>query len=134
LNSLDEPVVFPLHPRTRKAIKALKWKPAPQVRLTSSLPYLDHVILEKNARLILTDSGGMQKEAYVLGIPCLTLREETEWVETVETGWNLLVGSDPRSIAQAVLKFRPRGERIPIFGEGDACRRILDILDAGVSS
>ena len=131
-NSLEESVVFPVHPRTRKAIRALEWKATPQVRLIKSLPYLDHLILEKNARLILTDSGGMQKEAYVLGIPCLTLRQETEWVETVEAGWNVLVGSDPRSIMQAVLDFRPQGERRPIFGEGDACHRILDILDAAV--
>ena len=128
-NALEEPVVFPIHPRTRKAIKALGWKARPKFRLLKPLPYLDNLILQKNARLILTDSGGMQKEAYLLGVPCLTLREETEWVETVEAGWNLLVGSDTESIMEGVRSFRPRGRRRSFMGGGDASDRILSILE-----
>jgi UDP-N-acetylglucosamine 2-epimerase len=128
LNSLEEPVVFPVHPRTRRALRALAWKPRPGLYLLRPLPYLDHLILEKNARLILTDSGGMQKEAYVLGTPCLTLRRETEWVETVEAGWNILVGTDPEAIRAAVRDFRPSGPRPPLFGRGRACARIVKIL------
>jgi UDP-N-acetylglucosamine 2-epimerase (non-hydrolysing) len=128
LHSLGEPVIFPLHPRTRKAMRTLGWKAGPHVRILKPLPYLDNLILEKNARLILTDSGGMQKEAYLLGVPCLTLRKETEWVETVQAGWNLLVGSDPCLIRQAVQEFQPQGERRPIFGEGDASDKIVHIL------
>jgi len=127
-NSLDEPMIFPLHPRTRQAIKAFGLKARPHVRMLKPLPYLDHLVLEKNARLILTDSGGMQKEAYLLGVPCLTLRPETEWVETTEAGWNLLVGTDPAKIRQAVQEFHPQGERKPIFGEGDASDKIVNIL------
>jgi len=128
-NSLDEPVIVPLHPRTRKAMKAFGLKVKSQVRVLNPVPYLDNLTLERNARLILTDSGGMQKEAYLLGVPCLTLRRETEWVETVEAGWNLLVGSDPSSIRQAVREFHPQGKRRSIFGEGDASEKIVNILD-----
>ena len=71
-----------------------------------------------SARLILTDSGGVQKEAYWLGVPCLTLREETEWVETVAQGWNVLVGTDPARIAAAVATFAPAGGPPPLFGDG----------------
>ena len=130
LNSLPEPVILPLHPRTRKAIKALGWKAHPTVRLLEPLSYLDNLILEKNARLILTDSGGMQKEAYLLGVPCLTLRIETEWVETVKAGWNLLVGTDPGSIRRAVRDFKPEGRRKSFLGKGNASDKILSILKA----
>jgi len=128
-NALEETVVFPLHPRTRKSIKALGWKAGPNVRFLKPLSYLDNLILEKCARLILTDSGGMQKEAYLLGVPCLTLRQETEWVETVEAGWNLLVGTDPESIVRGVREFRPRGRRRPFLGRGGASDEILSILE-----
>ncbi|MFH0873192.1 MAG: UDP-N-acetylglucosamine 2-epimerase (non-hydrolyzing) [bacterium] len=133
INSLDELIIFPLHPRTRRAMRALGLKARPHVRILKPLSYLDNLILEKNARLILTDSGGMQKEAYLLGVPCLTLRKETEWVETVEAGWNLLVGTDPKLIQQAVRGFQPQGERRPIFGKGDASNKILSILNRGIN-
>ncbi|MDH7499868.1 MAG: UDP-N-acetylglucosamine 2-epimerase (non-hydrolyzing) [candidate division NC10 bacterium] len=129
-NSLEEPVIFPLHPRTGRAMKAFDLRVKPPVRILRPVPYLDNLILEKNARLILTDSGGMQKEAYLLGVPCLTLREETEWVETVEAGWNLLVGSDLVKIKQAVREFQPQGERKPLFGAGDASDQIVRSLSA----
>jgi UDP-N-acetylglucosamine 2-epimerase len=86
------------------------------------------LMLEKNARMILTDSGGVQKEAYILGVPCVTLREETEWVETVEAGWNILVGANRERIVEAVRNFQPTGERPPLFGDGNASRRIVEIL------
>ena len=86
------------------------------------------LVLEKHARLILTDSGGVQKEAYFFGVPCLTLREETEWVETVEAGWNVLVGVDRESIVEAVREFQPIGKRAAIFGDGRASERIAELL------
>jgi UDP-N-acetylglucosamine 2-epimerase len=80
------------------------------------------------ARLVLTDSGGLQKEAYWLGVPCLTLRDETEWVETVEAGWNTLVGSDSEKIVEAVHAFAPSHPRPDLYGDGFAAERCVDLL------
>jgi len=124
----DGPVVFPAHPRTRKAMDTLGCRPGPDVRVVDPVGYLDMLILEQHARLILTDSGGVQKEAYLFGVPCLTLREETEWVETVEAGWNLLVGADHRAIVRAAREFRPQGTPPPFFGDGRASERIAALL------
>ncbi len=129
MNAVPETVVFPVHPRTRKALIQLDIRLAPHIQLTEPVSYLDMVVLEENARLIATDSGGVQREAYFLGIPCLTLRDETEWVETVETGWNRLVGTDPERILEAWFHFAPPAERPPIFGDGTAAQRIAQILD-----
>lgn len=128
LNAVGETVVFPLHPRTRHALAQWGIAPGENVRLIEPVGYLDMLILEKNARLILTDSGGVQKEAYWLGIPCLTLREETEWVETVEAGWNVLVGTSPERIVEAVHTFHPQGERPALFGDGRAGEKIVELL------
>lgn len=101
--ALDEPIVFSIHPRTQVRIEALNLKS--QIRNLKSISpvgYLDMVQLEQAARLILTDSGGIQKEAYWLGVPCVTLRDETEWVETVTTGWNVLTGAETERIVRAV--------------------------------
>ena len=128
LNDVAETVVFPTHPRTQKALKHWGFCPNSNIRLIEPVSYLDMLVLEKNARLILTDSGGVQKEAYILGVPCVTLREETEWVETVEAGWNILVGANREQIVAAVRNFKPTGERPPLFGDGNASRRIVEIL------
>lgn len=95
-------IVFPVHPRTRKALDNLSFKPPERLLLTEPLSYLDMVLIESTARIILTDSGGVQKESYWLQVPCITLRDETEWVETVESGWNRLVGTNPNHILRAV--------------------------------
>jgi UDP-N-acetylglucosamine 2-epimerase len=87
------------------------------------------VALESHARLIATDSGGIQREAYFLGIPCLTLRDETEWIETVEVGWNKLVGTDPARVIEAWFTFTPPVEHPPIFGDGTAGQRIVQIIE-----
>ncbi len=92
--------------------------------------YFDILVLEKNARLLLTDSGGMQKEAYCLGTPCLTLREQTEWVETVKVGWNRLVGADPDRIVESVNSFHPPAERPLLYGDGQTGQTIVRILEA----
>lgn len=124
LQGLDHPVVFPVHPRTQKQIERLRLRSSSGLRLMEPVGYFDMLLLEKYARAILTDSGGVQKEAYHFQVPCLTLREETEWVETVESGWNRLVGSDPGKI-QEILQTLPQGRRDGhLFGEGDAARRI----------
>jgi UDP-GlcNAc3NAcA epimerase len=87
------------------------------------------ILLEENARLIATDSGGVQREAYFLGVPCLTLRDETEWVETVKLGWNKVVGVNPDQVLSAWRNFDPPKEHPPIFGDGTASQRIANILE-----
>lgn len=124
LASTDEVVVFPAHPRASQAMERLGLEVSSNVRLLEPVSYLDMLALEKNARLILTDSGGVQKEAYFFGVPCLTLREETEWVETTEAGWNLLVGANEQRIVEAIHEFRPQSERPQLFGDGKASQRI----------
>ena len=128
MGRIPETIVFPVHPRTRKAMDALGCNPPPTVRLIEPLGYLDMVGLERSARLILTDSGGVQKEAYWLGVPCVTLREETEWVETVEMGWNVLTGVDAERIVRTVGTFIPPKERPDLYGDREASDRIVDLL------
>lgn len=119
------PVILPLHPRTRKEIRRLGIA-LDAVRIVDPVSYLDMLLLEKNARAILTDSGGVQKEAFFFQVPCVTLREETEWVETVEAGWNVLVGCEPERIVQAALEARPGVESAWPYGDGRAAERIIN--------
>ncbi|MCS6964651.1 non-hydrolyzing UDP-N-acetylglucosamine 2-epimerase [Thermoflexus sp.] len=126
--AIPEPIVFPVHPRTRQAITRYGLPIAPHIQMIEPVGYLDMLALEAHARMILTDSGGVQREAYFLGIPCLTLREETELMETVEVGWNRLVGTDPQRIVEGWRCFRPLGPRPPLFGDGHAAERIAAIL------
>lgn len=129
LDSLEEPVIFPVHPRTRSAIEQVRWHPAPHVRLVRPVGYVDMVRLEQAARMILTDSGGVQKEAYWLKVPCITLRDETEWVETVDTGWNLLVGTDEKKVRDGIQSFRPEENTHPVlYGDGHAAERCVDLV------
>lgn len=122
------PVIVPLHPRTKKCLSALPIERHNEVRLLTPLSYLDMIVMEKDAKVILTDSGGVQKEAYFFEVPCVTLRDETEWVETVESGWNVLAGSDEERIEEAVAKACPPSCRGDFYGDGDAAGRILRIL------
>jgi len=128
LDSLREQVIFPVHPRTRKIISDIGYRPSPHVHLIEPVGYLDMLELASSARMILTDSGGLQKEAYWLNVPCVTLREQTEWVETVETGWNQLVGTDPSKIAAAVRSFAPCGEHPKLYGDGLAAGHCVELL------
>src|SRR5258706_7414501 len=131
LNSLEEPVIFPVHPRARKIMTGMGFRPEPHVRLIDPLGYLDMVALLGSARLALTDSGGLQKEAYWLGVPCLTLRNETECVETVDAGSHDLVGHDSGKIVDAVNSFFPPGARPPLYGDGAAAEKCVDLLGVG---
>jgi UDP-GlcNAc3NAcA epimerase len=124
-----EPVILPLHPRTRAALKKYEIPLPGNVHLLDPVSYLDMLTLEQNARLILTDSGGMQKEAYFFAVPCLTLRPETEWIETVDSFWNLIVGTDPDRITAAIQEYtRPDSPPAPLFGDGHAAQKIVSIL------
>lgn len=126
-------VVFPAHPRTRKAMRAAGIEPGANVRMIDPVGYLEMLVLEENAAVIATDSGGVQKEAYFAGRPCITLRDRTEWTETVEVGWNTLAGTESVDIAQAMRTFRPSGERPNLFGDGHAATRVVEAL-SGVES
>jgi len=125
LNSIAEPIVFPVHPRARKVIAQASIPLEPHVRLIDPVGYLEMVALTEAARLVLTDSGGLQKEAYWLCVPCLTMRDETEWVETVEAGWNTLVGTDRGAILRAVASFAPNGTHPPLYGDGQAAAKCV---------
>jgi UDP-N-acetylglucosamine 2-epimerase len=129
-NAIAEPIVFPVHPRTRKALDHLGLSFDAHVRTIEPVGYLDMLLLEAEARLIVTDSGGVTREAFFAGVPCVTLREETEHVETVASGWNTLAGAEPRRILKAVESFRVAGTPPPVFGDGAAARKIAAILAA----
>ena len=123
-------LVFPCHPRTEKCLKRFGlWdRLVKNVRVARPVGYLDMLMLEKNARKVLTDSGGVQKEAYIFKVPCITLRDNTEWVETVEDGWNVLVGADEEKIVREANEFEPDNKQRNVFGEGDASGRIAKIV------
>jgi UDP-N-acetylglucosamine 2-epimerase len=125
LNSLDEPAIFAVHPRTRKAIAGIDWAPAAHVHVIEPVGYREMIELQRDARMILTDSGGMQKEAYFLSVPCVILRDETEWVEIVEAGWAVLAGADSERIQSAVDSLKPQSAHEPLHGDGQAARRCV---------
>ena len=130
INRHFAPVVWPVHPRTRKAMLSHKITVDDSLWLTAPLPYLDMQQLMANARCVLTDSGGMQKEAFFHQVPCLTLRDETEWVETTECGYNQIVGTDAKKIIEAAATARfPNGSKSPeLFGNGKASLAIVNLL------
>ncbi len=130
-NALAMPILFPLHPRTRSRMEGYGIRWGSHVRLMEPLGYLDMLTLQQHAYRILTDSGGVQKEAFFLGVPCVTLRAETEWMETVEAGWNVLVGSHPHAIIAAVAQAEPKPPLHNPYGEGDAAKRIVRSLHLG---
>jgi len=133
--TIDCPVVLPLHPRTVKYVQRHGLKFSDDVRVIQPVSYLEMVVLESHARLILTDSGGVQKEAYWFSVPCITLRDETEWVETVESGWNILTGADKHRIIDGV-KHSYRSRHVSpesVYGNGSAANHICEILQGAAS-
>jgi UDP-N-acetylglucosamine 2-epimerase len=121
------PVIIPLHPRTKKIISTLKLS-LNKLQIINPVSYFEMLQLEKNAHVILTDSGGIQKEAYWLGVPCVTLRNETEWAETVEEGANILTASNSKRIIEAVKTASPGTWNKYLFGYGDAAEKIVEII------
>ena len=125
---IDETIIFPAHPRTVKNLReyGLHEKLYKHVKLIKPLGYLDFLKLMRNAKKIMTDSGGIQKEAYILRVPCITLRKTTEWVETLEDGWNVLVGTNKERIVKRVSEFEPSLKTHKTrFGSGNASREIV---------
>lgn len=128
IRRIEEPVVFPAHPRTRSVLEAHAIELGQRVRLLEPIGYLDLTALASQARVIVTDSGGVQKEAYWHGVPCVTLRPSTEWADTVEAGANVLVDDDPDRLATAVAEARMPANRPQLYGDGRAAERIADVL------
>lgn len=129
---IDSRIVLPLHPRTKKFLRDLDIAVSENVKIIEPVGYLEMILLEKEAQIILTDSGGVQKEAYLWKVPCITLRDETEWVETVRIGWNTLVGADKEAIATAILKYRdnPMPEYYSeLYGNGRASEEIVATME-----
>jgi UDP-N-acetylglucosamine 2-epimerase len=131
LQRIKDKVVFPIHPRTLEVINKASFTVPNNVQIIDPVGYLDILMLEMNAKAILTDSGGIQKEAYFLNVPCLTLRPETEWIETTQSGWNILVGTDPDKIIDALAAQPPTGlADQQLFGDGHASEKIVSFLDS----
>jgi UDP-N-acetylglucosamine 2-epimerase len=130
---LDRPVVWAIHPRTRKNLHEFGLmatvEASAEIRVVDPLSYMDTVVLLRSSAALLTDSGGMQKEAYFFGVPCVTLRDETEWVETVELGWNRLAGADTDRILSAVASISHPASRPDVYGDGHAAEAIADAID-----
>lgn len=128
LRGVDLPVVFPVHPRTRAIAQRMGVGEGDNIIPCEPLPYVEMIGLVSRSVTVFTDSGGLQKEAFVLKVPCVTLREETEWIETLEDGWNVLAGSDPQKIAAASKRLTPARQGSP-YGDGSAARSIVDALE-----
>lgn len=128
LNRIDEPVFFPIHPRTRTALAEAGLEVGPHILLLEPFGYLELAAHASQARVIVTDSGGLQKEAYWYGVPCVTLRPSTEWVDTVELGANVLVDDDPDRIAEAIRRAHVPADLPRLYGDGYAAERIATAL------
>ena len=129
LNESGQQIILPLHPRTKKYMDDYNLSFNSNVKIIDPVGYLEMISLEMYCRKIITDSGGVQKEAFFMNKPCITIRDETEWIETVENGWNIVVGTDKAKILDGILNFVPNKARQNIFGDGHAAEKILKILN-----
>jgi len=135
LSAIKRDIILPLHPRTSKYLKLYGIKPRANIKLIAPVSYVRMLELERGASVIITDSGGVQKEALIFGVPCVTLREETEWVETVENGVNFIVGTDPKKIVRMTKKALGSRKKVSperFYGDGSAYKRIAHIIKTNV--
>jgi UDP-GlcNAc3NAcA epimerase len=128
LNESGIKIILPLHPRTKKYLESYDLILNENIKVIEPIGYLDMINLEMHAQKIVTDSGGVQKEAFFMHKPCITMRDETEWVETVENGWNVIVGTNKDKILNAIINFKPSNVQKNIFGDGDASKKITNII------
>ena len=129
LSECGKKIILPLHPRTKKFISEYNLHVGDNIKIIDPVGYLEMLALQENSAKIVTDSGGVQKEAYFLNKPCITMRDETEWVETVNNGWNVIVGTDGDKILKSIVYFKPKMKQQNIFGNGKAGNKILDIIN-----
>jgi UDP-N-acetylglucosamine 2-epimerase len=132
LSELNQTIVFPVHPRTKHVLESQQIKLPSSFIITEPLGYIDFIKLQSTSSLIITDSGGIQKEAYLLKKPCITLRPETEWIETVQSGWNILLDYRDVDFVDKVRSFKPIGKPPDIFGKNVAVK-MVDIIRANCS-
>lgn len=129
LNESGKKIILPLHPRTHKYMENYNLTFGSNVKVIDPVGPLEMIALEMHACKIVTDSGGVQKEAFFVHKPCITMRDETEWVETVQSGWNVVAGTDKDKIIDGIVNFKPTNKQENIFGDGMAAKKIIDILD-----
>jgi len=127
--SVPYPVIFPIHPRTKQRIQSFNIKLPENIRVISPAGYFEFLRLIFHSDKLLTDSGGVQKQAFFLKKPCITLRPNTEWMETIEYGWNILVDDNREKIIEAISSFRPQGTPdLSLFGNGESSSKIIDTV------
>jgi UDP-GlcNAc3NAcA epimerase len=129
LNESGQKIILPLHPRTKKYMEDYGLVFNNNIKIIDPIGYLDMISLEMHCKKIVTDSGGVQKEAFFMNKPCITMRDETEWVETVENGWNIIAGTDKAKILEGIVNFMPNKAQANIFGDGHAAEKILQIIN-----
>jgi len=128
LNESEARIILPMHPRTKKYIESYELRIGENISVIDPIGYLDMINLEMHAQKIVTDSGGVQKEAFFMKKPCITMRDQTEWVETVINGWNIIVGTNKDKIIDGIKNFKPQKEQDNVFGDGKAAEKILKVL------
>lgn len=132
LKGVDEKIIFPIHPRTKVFLRKhglFKNIEGSNIQVIRPVGYLDFLKLLGNCRKILTDSGGVQKEAYILKKPCITMRNETEWIETIEDGWNILVGLNGGRVEDAINNFNPANQQRNVFGIGNSIEKMVNVIN-----
>jgi UDP-GlcNAc3NAcA epimerase len=138
LEACDKPIIYPVHPRMRSILNQPEMKDILKnlnhLQLIDPVGYLDMIMLEKFSNKIITDSGGMQKEAFFLKRPCITIRDESEWVETVDAGYNIIVGADSDKISDAVINFNPLHEIQNIYGNGNSAEIITNKINENLNN
>ena len=135
---MNEKIILPLHPRTKSKIESFGLQPfienASNIEIIEPLSYLEMLLLEKHAKAIVTDSGGVQKEAYFMEVPCITLRDQTEWTETIEAGWNQLVNPLTDNLPEILANLKTGKPTVNLYGDGNAAKKIIEVMKSNLTN